>query len=371
VKERICIITTAHPAFDARIFLRGARSLAEAGYNVHLVAQHDASETQEGVSVMALKKVRTRAARLAFVGWRAFFAALRKRADAYHFHDPEFLVFGLLLHWFRRKPVIYDVHEDLPAQIHSKEWIPQPLRRPAARLARAGLRFTLKRMSAVVAATQGVADSLALPTRPVIIRNFPVLDMIPERVERCGDGAVRAVYVGRVSEERGLGEMLEAMRILHDEPIELVLQGTATPSAKRLLQAASESDLVRYVPWAPPQGAYRTLASADIGLACLRPVSRFQSALPVKLFEYMACGIPVIASDFPLWREIVGGAECGLLVDPLDPCAIAGAIRYLLEHPEERAAMGRSGRASVETEYNWEAESAKLLDLYSRVLGDQ
>ena len=369
--SKICIITTAHPAFDTRIFVRGARSLARAGYCVHLVAQHDAPETLDGVSVLALRKARTRAMRFAFLGWRAFFVALRTQADVYHFHDPEFMVFGLLLHWIRRKPVIYDAHEDLPAQILSKEWIPRPLRRSAARLARAGLTFALKRMCAVVAATEGVADSLGLPVCPVVVRNFPVLDVIPSSANRGDDGMIRVAYLGRVSEERGLLEMLEAMQILSDEPIKLVLQGTATPSAKRLLQAASELERVMYVPWAPPQDACQMLASADIGLVCLRPVPRFQEALPVKLFEYMAAGIAVIASDFPLWREIVGGARCGLLVDPLDPWSIAEAMRYLLDHPEERATMGKNGRVAVEREYNWEAESAKLLDLYACVLGDQ
>ena len=85
----------------------------------------------------------------------------------------------------------------------------------------------------------------------------------------------------------------------------------------------------------------------------------------------MAASLPVIASDFPLWRQIVDGAGCGLLVDPLDPKAIAGAIQWLLDNPHEAEAMGRRGRQAVATEYNWDRETRKLVALYNRMLDGQ
>jgi glycosyltransferase involved in cell wall biosynthesis len=103
------------------------------------------------------------------------------------------------------------------------------------------------------------------------------------------------------------------------------------------------------------------------GLVTLHPVINYLDALPVKMFEYMAAGIPVIASDFPLWREIVLGNQCGLCVDPMDPTAIAKAIDFLVIHPAEARQMGENGRRAVLERYNWSVEQAKLLTYYKNL----
>jgi glycosyltransferase involved in cell wall biosynthesis len=109
------------------------------------------------------------------------------------------------------------------------------------------------------------------------------------------------------------------------------------------------------------------LSSALAGLVVLHPTPSYQRSYPVKLFEYMAAGIPIIASDFPLWREIVEEAGCGLLVDPHDPRAIADAAIWLSEHESEAQAMGAAGAAAVRSRFNWSHEAQKLLRLYARL----
>lgn len=100
----------------------------------------------------------------------------------------------------------------------------------------------------------------------------------------------------------------------------------------------------------------------------MHPDPNYVESLPVKLFEYMAAGLPVIASNFPLWKEIVEGNECGLTVDPLNPKEIAETIEYLVKHPEERKRMGENGKRAVKEKYNWEQEAKKLLAVYERLL---
>ena len=83
----------------------------------------------------------------------------------------------------------------------------------------------------------------------------------------------------------------------------------------------------------------------------------------------MSAGLPVVASDLPLWRELVESVGCGLLVDPLSPAAISEAIRWLLEHPEEAEAMGKRGQDAVRARYNWNIEAGKLLAMYDNLIG--
>ncbi len=119
--------------------------------------------------------------------------------------------------------------------------------------------------------------------------------------------------------------------------------------------------------YAEEDSVLRLLGASRIGLAVLHPEPNYLKGHPTKLFEYMAAGIPVVASDFPLWRGIVEGAGCGLLVDPLDVRSMASAIERLLRHPEEADAMGKRGREAVEKRYNWSIEEGKLLDFYHRL----
>jgi len=109
------------------------------------------------------------------------------------------------------------------------------------------------------------------------------------------------------------------------------------------------------------------LAEARLGLVLFHPRPNHLESQPNKLFEYMAAGLPVVASSFPLWKEIVEGTRCGLVVDPLDPHAAANAIRWLLAHPEEAEAMGARGRQAVHDRFNWRREEATLLDCYARL----
>jgi len=372
VNRSVCILTTVHSPFDTRIFHKQARTLVRAGYDVTLLAEHMRTETIDGIRIIALPVPRNRLVRMFGLTWRAFRQALRQRADVYHFHDPELLPAGVLLRLLTRGKVIYDVHEDVPQQILSKTWLPHVLRRPTSFLFGQLEKAFSRCCHAVVPATEGVAAHLRHPEL-VVVHNYPDLKLIDtsEPAERNGE-ETSVVYIGGITRLRGATEMLDALRIAAERhPVRLNLIGSFHP--ERLEQEARkrpEWTHVSHFGWRPAPEVYGVLQAADVGLACLHPIPRHRVAMSVKLFEYMAAGIPVIASNFPLWREIVEGNRCGLNVDPLDPQAIAEGIRYVIEHPDEAREMGKRGRQAVEQKYNWETEAQELVALYERLLSE-
>ena len=152
---------------------------------------------------------------------------------------------------------------------------------------------------------------------------------------------------------------------------ELELVGTFSPAPLEGALGLEEAwSRVVYHGRQERDGVAAALSRARVGLVVLQPRPNYLEALPVKLFEYMAAGIPCVASDFPLWREIIETAQCGLLVDPGDPEAIAAAVAWLLENESDAREMGQRGREAVENVYNWEGEARRLVDLYARFGAD-
>lgn len=165
--------------------------------------------------------------------------------------------------------------------------------------------------------------------------------------------------------------MVQAIGQLPDQSAKLQLAGKFNPmSALENVKHLDGWSRVNFHGWANRGQVANILAQARAGLVVLHPTANYREAYPVKMFEYMAMGIPVIASDFPLWRRIVEDAECGLVVNPLNPDEIANAMQWLLDNPSEAEAMGDRGRKAVEANYNWESESHKLIEFY-RQLSDK
>lgn len=378
---KVCILTTVHPPFDTRIFHKQAKTLARAGYEVILIAQHEGDKVVEGIRVIGLARPRNRFVRIFGLTWQAFFAALRQRADVYHLHDPELLPIGVLLKLFTGARVIYDVHENVPKQILSKEWLPKPMRKLVALVYKFVERVCLSFIDTIVIAEDSYIENYPGRRNVVAVRNYPIISRIAygrqgSRWDRAEGGSFRLVYVGGVTKLRGAVELIEAMKILLEKgyrDIALFLIGPVTPLKLKdeLAHLISQYGLERSVNIPGPvpyETVFDILARANVGMAILHPDPNYVDSLPTKLFEYMAAGLPVIASNFPLWREIVEGNNCGVCVDPLNPKAIADAIEYLITHPEEARKMGENGRRAVEEKYNWETESQKLLRLYEELL---
>ncbi|MEX0716123.1 MAG: glycosyltransferase family 4 protein [Planctomycetaceae bacterium] len=371
--RRIAHLTSVHPPFDTRIFVRECGSALAAGYEVTLVAAHDRSECRDGIDIRAVPRASSRLRRMLRTTWQVFREARRAKADLYQFHDPELIPVGLMLKLLGHR-VVADIHEDLPKQVLSKPWIPRPLRRAASLAVRVVESTGAWAFDGVVAAEPDIADRFP-PKKTVLVQNFPIADeLAPPGASGSASLSARpanVLYVGSLSRLRGMCELVRAIESLPKsldarlllagkfESIELERELSRMPGWRRVdAQGHCSRDRVREL-----------MGVSRIGIVTLLPCPKYVAAYPTKLFEYMSGGLPVIASDFPLWRRIVESAGCGLLVDPERPEAIAEAIHWLLEHPAEADAMGRRGRQAVLDRYDWANEAEKLLAFYDRLLG--
>lgn len=165
--------------------------------------------------------------------------------------------------------------------------------------------------------------------------------------------------------------MVQAMSHLPGNlPARLTLLGETEPSGLRAeLEVMPGWDKVDYLGLRERSSLAQFLYSARVGLALFHPIPNYDDSQPNKLFEYMSAGLPVVASNFPAWRALIEKLDCGLVVDPLDTRAIAGAMQWILERPSEAEAMGKRGKEAVRSTYNWNSQAASLLSLYARVLG--
>jgi glycosyltransferase involved in cell wall biosynthesis len=360
---KVVHMTSVHTAVDHRVFRKECRSLARAGFDVTLVVTSSEDAMVEGIKIKAIEKPRSRFARMTRTVWSVYREAQKLDADVYHFHDPELIPAALLLRG-RGKKVIYDIHEDYPRDILYKNYLPKWTRRIVARLAEFIEGAVCRHFSALVTVTPAIAARFAeLNHRTVVVCNYPYPEELASESAVSWDARkIAATYVGTVTPQRGIAQMIGAMALLPEAlEAKLEMAGDEIPAEFQKLPGWSS---VRYHGGLPQLETYKLLRSVRVGLIVEHPIPTFIESMPVKVFEYMGAGLPVVASNFPFWRKMLGDERCVIFVDPLNVREVAQAVEYLLTHPEEAAEMGRRGQAAVERRFNWNTEAQKLVDLY-------
>lgn len=362
----VCHLSSVHKPYDVRIFLKECRSLAAAGHTVHYVvpSEKTGSEVRDGVTIHFVKKPTGRKERFLQTGRLVVEAGLKTGAAIFHLHDPELLVWVNKLKKLGKK-VIYDAHEDLPRQIVGKPWIAKPIRTVVANLSEIGEDRYAKRADAIVTATPHIAERfIKINPNTINVNNYPLADEYNNAL--TGIPYMQRdyiAYIGGITRIRGIVELVKAM---HQVDCKLVLAGDFESEA--LLEeckALSGWQKIDYRGFVSREQSAEILSGALAGLVTFYPMPNHTEALPNKMFEYAAAGVPVIASDFEYWQKLMREWRFGLNVNALEPGSIADGINKLLDNRELAAELGNNGRLAVTTHFNWNNEEKKLVALYA------
>ena len=341
--------------------------MAETGHKVTLiVADEKGSNSSDGVSIVDVGSENSRLGRVLRSTRKVFECAASLDVDIYILHDPELLPFGLQLRRLGKK-VIFDSHEDVAKQVLGKPYLSKL---PAIFLSTSYQQYeqyVCRRLDGIVGATPFIREKFTkINRRTIDINNYPILDEFNAR-NNWSAKTSQACYVGNISAIRGINEMVQACSLLRS-PITLNLAGAfETPALAAEVAKLPGWRRVKALGHLDRAGVRDVMARSICGLVTLHPQINYLDALPVKMFEYMAAGIPVIASNFPVWRKIIEDNACGICVDPMSPTSIAEGIDFLASHPDQAIQMGINGRQAVMEKYNWRCESQKMLDFYDNL----
>ena len=362
-------LTSVHPRYDTRIFHKMCVSSQELGHSVSLVvADGQGNEEYLGVKIFDVGLPRNRLDRFFRISPKLMLFSRSIQSDLHHIHDPELMMYLTFLK--TQSKIIFDFHEDVGSQILRKEYL--------SRAGKSLLSFCYKlfeligmlKVDGVIAATDHISNLYRDKKPTQTVCNYPIHTEFENNFPiTVSIGHKNLVYVGGLSKARGIGQLVDALDFLDDEVV-LHLCGTFSSSEfESFLKSKSGWGKVQYHGFLNRQSVVRVLASANLGVVTLLPDPSYMVSLPVKMFEYFAAKLPVVASDFPLWSEILESNNCGSTVDPCDPVKIANVIDDLLSDPYKMRALGQNGYEASVKKFNWTIEHDKLEKFYSKVLG--
>lgn len=360
---KVCHITSVHKFPDIRIFYKECVSLSTK-YEVHLITSNVKDCVKDGVTVHGVALPSNRLSRVMQLN-RVYKKAVEINADIYHFHDPELMKMGVALKK-KGKKVVFDSHEDIPLDIAEKTWMPYLVRKMMSKYYEVLEKKLLRKYDALVSVTPSIVDKLRkINPNTYQITNYPFKETFND--QRTWQNAI--CFAGVVNSSWMHEYIFEALRDLD------VVYDLAGPSTQEYIDKIRSNEVSKKIVYhgnlkLDKVKPFIQKHIAGMALYDYKPSFGYKkgSLGNNKIFEYMAAGVPVIATDFELWREIIEKNECGICVNPHDVSSIESAIRFLLEHPEEAKRMGDNGVKITQNHYNWSSQEQILFDLYNSCL---
>lgn len=360
---RICHVTSVHPVFDTRIFHKECKSLAKM-YEVYLIAPNVKDDLVDGIHIAGVSLPHSRRKRIRQLD-KVFAKMIEIDATIYHFHDPELLPLGLKIKK-KGKKIVFDSHEDVPQQLSEKKWIPKVIREPLSWLYASYEKRILTYYNAVISVTPSIVNRLRqINPETYMVTNYPDYQEFSDN-RKFGKSVC---FAGGISPQWMHEFVLDA---IEGSAYTYLLAGKAQEDYFKLLKEKDAWKNVDYKGMLPHEQVWSMMEQSSAGIALNDYMAnvgyKMGSLGNTKLFEYMMFGLPVIATDFTLWKEIVEGYDCGICVNPHDVKAIRAAIDFFINHPDEARRKGDNGRKAVKEKYCWATQEPVLYKLYERVI---
>ena len=299
---------------------------------------------------------------------------IKQRCDVFHCHEPGSLLICAIIKIIKRNKIVYDAHEHYPSLIAEDAMFPSNTKSIIEFIVDKCERILCRFADSIITVNKTLKDRFDNLKKTTIIFNVPSLQNFPLKNKEKTEYEI--VYAGNVNKKRGLDKLIHSMKILkdHDLPVKLLIVGNVSDTKEFNLwmdQYLKKNNMIenfKITGWVPHDEVVEHIRMSSGGIILFQPTYYNNIiGLPNKLFEYMACKVPVIASNFPEISSVIKETKSGLLVDPTDISEIANAIKWLFENPEEGKKMGISGRCAVEETYNWEHMEKRLLKLYEEL----
>jgi len=376
-KKHACVFTI-HTAKDLRILNRQCRSLQKHGWNITLIAiSEKGTYDDQGIRVIGTKRWKSKWQRLAII-LRIAFEAYKQEADIYHFHDFDLLIPGVFLKIFRRKPVVYDIHEfyttTIPERLPPIWPIPQAASVLVWCIETLGGMF-LRHISGVC---EELVDRFSkLRCNTIVTPNFAsVEDFKPSPVsdEEWEKRRKRVLFTGTLGPNRGALILLDVAKKIKERRPDIEFCAVRRFLAKQQEDLITEKlrlpgyqDIIKFVPPVDGKELPQVVRQAGVGLSPGADTLINYRGVPNKFFEYMSQAVPIVAADFPPSRKYLEETGCGILVKPEVPEEYVEAIIKLVDNPELAKEMGRKGQEAFEKKYNWGIIEKDFVTFYESI----
>ncbi|XKE75642.1 glycosyltransferase family 4 protein [Cytobacillus firmus] len=371
---KACVLTTVHQAYDGRIYHKQCKSLVKGGYDVTLIAPRPETIKNDGIKIIPIEKPKKEWKRI-LQSVKIVKTALRTKADIYHFHDPELIPAGVLIKLLSGKPVIFDVHEHYPNAIMSKAYLRKSIKIPIRIIYEVIEKISLPFLSGIIYTTKEIGERYK-KYKSCKIENYPPLSLFKVSDLNSKDESL-LLYLGGITEIRGIRQLIQGFALVakQNPKARLVFVGgfESRSFEQEIYDLVNELGLENHMQFhgkVPYEEIQKYMAAASIGIIPYLPEPNHLVCLPNKLFEYMASGIAVVASDFPHYREVIENSDAGQLIDPTKPESIAEGILKLMENQSQTVLKQQKGKAMFRDVYNWEQEEKKLLKFYNELISN-